>query len=72
LSNGYLGKQLLRNVDLGEGILTKILENCPEINPEWLLTGKGSTFTYDKVNILLDKVKIMDKSIRQLKSKKTK
>jgi hypothetical protein len=40
LSNGYLGKQLSRIADLGEGILIKILENCPEINPEWLLTGK--------------------------------
>jgi hypothetical protein len=41
LSNGYLGKQLKRNADLGESILTKIIENCPEINPEWLLTGEG-------------------------------
>ena len=41
LSNGYLGKQLGRNADLGEGILNKILENCPELNAEWLLTGKG-------------------------------
>ena len=42
LSNGYLGKQLVRKADLGEGILMKIIENCPEISPEWLLTGKGS------------------------------
>lgn len=41
LSNGYLGKQLARNADLGEGILVKILENCPDLLPEWLLTGKG-------------------------------
>lgn len=41
LSNGYLGKQLSRNADLGEGILTKILDNCPDLSPEWLLTGKG-------------------------------
>jgi len=41
LSNGYLGKQRKRNADLGESILLRILENCPEINPEWLLTGKG-------------------------------
>ena len=42
LSNGYLGKQLVRKADLGEGILMKIIENCPEISPEWLLTGNGS------------------------------
>lgn len=41
LSNGYLGKQLVRKADLGEGILMKIIENCPEISPEWLLTGEG-------------------------------
>ena len=40
LSNGYLGKQLNRKADLGEGILIKIIENCPEISPEWLLMGK--------------------------------
>lgn len=31
-----------------------------------------STFTYDRVDILLDKVNIMDKSIRQLYSNKNK
>lgn len=41
LSNGYLGKQQKRNADLGESIILKIVENCPEINPYWLLTGKG-------------------------------
>jgi hypothetical protein len=34
LSNGYLGKQLSRNADLGEGILTRILDNCPDLSPE--------------------------------------
>lgn len=49
LSNGYLGKQLLRNADLGEGVLNKILENCPELNPEWLLTGKGEMIISDNI-----------------------
>jgi hypothetical protein len=42
LSNGYLGKQLKREADLGEGILIKIIENCPDLSPEWLLIGEGS------------------------------
>ena len=42
LSNGYLGTQLKRNADLGEGVLNKILDNCLDMSPEWLLTGKGS------------------------------
>ena len=41
LSNGYLGTQLKRNDDLGEGVLNKILDNCLDISPEWLLTGRG-------------------------------
>ena len=41
LSNGYLGTQLKRNADLGEGVLNKILDNCLDVSPEWLLTGKG-------------------------------
>lgn len=47
LSNGYLGKQLARNADLGEGILIKILENCPDLSPQWLLTGKGEMILSD-------------------------
>ncbi|CVK15878.1 hypothetical protein Ga0061079_103189 [Apibacter mensalis] len=42
LSNGYIAIQLKRKSDLGEGILNKILDNCLDINPEWLLTGKGN------------------------------
>lgn len=41
LSNGYIGKQRSRNADLGESITCKIIENCPEINIIWLITGKG-------------------------------
>lgn len=41
LSNGYLGKQLRRNANLGEEVLCKIIDNCPDINPVWLLTGVG-------------------------------
>lgn len=42
LSNGYIATQQKRNADLGEGVLLKILDNCQDINPEWLLTGKGA------------------------------
>jgi hypothetical protein len=41
LSNGYLGKQLARNADLSEGLMNRILENCPDIDTNWVLTGKG-------------------------------
>lgn len=42
ISNGYLAKMLKRNADIGESILIQILENCPNISPEWLLTGHGA------------------------------
>jgi len=41
LSNGYLGKMKKRNADLGEGVLLKIIENCPDLSIEWLMIGKG-------------------------------
>jgi hypothetical protein len=41
LSNGYLGTQLKRGADLGEGIMNKIINYCLDIAPEWLLTGNG-------------------------------
>ncbi|MEN2402247.1 hypothetical protein GKZ90_0020830 [Flavobacterium sp. MC2016-06] len=47
LSNGYLGKQLKRSADLGEGILIKIVRNCPELSPDWLLTGNGEMLKND-------------------------
>jgi phage repressor protein C with HTH and peptisase S24 domain len=41
LSNGYLGTQLKRNGSLGEDTLNTIVDNCLDLNPVWLLTGKG-------------------------------
>lgn len=41
LSQGYLGKMFRRKADMGEGIILQIIENCPEINLSWLMTGKG-------------------------------
>ncbi len=41
LSNGYLRTQEKRNADLGESVLLKILDYCLDIEPMWLLSGKG-------------------------------
>ncbi|WP_443937058.1 S24 family peptidase [Pedobacter sp. MW01-1-1] len=45
LSNGYIATQLKRNADLGESVFNKILDNCLDINPVWLLTGNGEMIT---------------------------
>lgn len=49
LSNGYIGTQLKRNADLGESILNKILDNCLDINPIWLISGKGEMLKQKEV-----------------------
>ena len=55
ISNSYFGKQLKRKSDLGEGILNKIVENCLEINPIWLLMVR---YLYSKEKrITLEKIK---------------
>jgi hypothetical protein len=41
LSNGYFSVQLKRHADLGSGIIENVINNCRDINIEWLLTGNG-------------------------------
>lgn len=48
LSNGYLKTQERRKSDLGEGVIFKIVDNCPDLNIVWLITGKGDMFKLDK------------------------
>lgn len=55
LSNGYIRNQLKKNADLGESILIKILEKELEINPEWLLTGKGEMLKEKSLEVQEDK-----------------
>lgn len=47
-SNGYFGTQKRRNANLGEDILNKIIDNCLQINPIWLLTGQGEMLKSEK------------------------
>ena len=73
LSNGYLGKQLVRNADLGEGILVKILENCPDLSPEWLLTGKGEMLKSEVLVVKTNEIELdYLKKINQLQEYKIK
>lgn len=46
-SSGYLSVQRKRSADLGESVLKKILDNCQDIDPSWLLTGQ-------KIQVSLD------------------
>lgn len=42
LSNGYLAKQRANKGNISSQIINKILKKYPEINLEWLLSGKGN------------------------------
>lgn len=42
LSNSYFSKMVKNNGSIGSDILEKILRIYPNVNPTWLLTGKGS------------------------------
>lgn len=82
ISNGYLGKMHSRSADIGETILMKLIENCPEINPIWLLTGDGGMLksdtesantqespiavTGDQFKYFIDKIELQAKEIGRL------
>lgn len=42
ISNGYLAKTKKNNGAVGEHIIEKIVSYYSDIDPEWLITGKGS------------------------------
>ena len=42
LGNGYLGKQHKRGGDFGSEIIEKIVYEFPDLNIDWLLTGRGT------------------------------
>lgn len=46
-SSGQIYKYLSRGSGLNSDTLVKILENCPEISPDWLLLGKGKMLRQD-------------------------
>ena len=65
LSNGYLGTQLRRNGSLGEDVLNTIIDNCLDLNPIWLLTGKGKM-----INNKLEEEDLVENDSNQQQSSK--
>lgn len=52
LSNGFLDKQR----DIGVSKVENILQAYPDVNPMWLLLGKGDIFMEDKDDSVLQKI----------------
>ena len=44
VSNNSIGTAIRRKASFKSNVLNKILISFPEINPTWLLTGKGTIF----------------------------
>jgi len=73
ISNGYFSVQLKRSGSLGEDTLKIIIDNCHDIDPEWLLTGKGNMMkNFENISMVSDIQEVYakeDKIIAGLKSK---
>lgn len=65
LSNGYIGKMYARLSDVGEGVLMQIIENCPDLNPMWLILGTGEMLNTCSDNNIPEQV--LDKLIGEIK-----
>lgn len=62
LSNGFLDKVK----DIGVSKLEKIVGAYPEINPEWLISGKGSMLRIDQINYSINEKLLTDKKYSAL------
>ena len=41
VSNGLIARFLSKNTTIQSDVLSKICDTFPELNPDWLITGKG-------------------------------
>lgn len=48
--NGYFGKQVKRQGSIGSDIIEKIVYTYPDINPLWLITGRGEMLISESSN----------------------
>lgn len=52
IGNGYIGKQLKRRGGIGSNIMLKIIIEYPELNINWLITGKQKMIKGNKLKLL--------------------
>lgn len=65
VSNGYISKMYARLSDIGEGVLMRIIENCPDLNPMWLILGTGEMLNNPDEHTIPESV--LDKLINEIK-----
>ncbi len=71
-SNGMIRKAIAKNTDIQSKWISLIVDNYPQINPDWLLTGSGPMLrteprkTTEEAPISPDKYEKLEKEIRKL------
>ncbi|PDS21673.1 peptidase S24 [Flavobacterium branchiophilum] len=65
LSIGQIGKAIANNSGINSTSIEKILHTYPEINPEWLLMGKGDMLKSEKVADSVNLFALKSDSIHQ-------
>ena len=51
VSNGLIGRFLSKNTTIQSDVLSKICYTYPELNPEWLITGRGEMLRSQVQNV---------------------
>jgi len=65
VSNGYLAKQKANKANIGSHIVEKIVNFFPEINPTWLITGKGEMILSEDIVELTKKLNPANRSEKE-------
>nr|WP_320037146.1 hypothetical protein [uncultured Bacteroides sp.] len=54
VSNGYFAKQKTGKGNVGSQIIEKIVSIYPQVNADWLISGRGKMFHNDSPNNIID------------------
>ena len=62
MSKGYMSRQIKTNASVGGDVLARIIDAYPELNPVWLLQGKGDMLLIKEGIVINDEKKNYSKA----------
>lgn len=76
VSNGLIARFLSKNTTIQSDVLSKICDTFPDLNPDWLLTGKGKMLheptpaasSDGTVALLLEQIKDLAQNVGRLQA----
>lgn len=76
VSNGLIARFLSKNTTIQSDVLSKICDTFPDLNPDWLLTGKGkmlhettpASSSDGTVALLLEQIKDLAQNVGRLQA----